>query len=434
MKTQFEVARKYVLDRLENGTFSAGMRLPGSCKLSKELNISAPIVKNAMNVLVNEGILKAEPRSGLYVKENWKYRQVQGTIRIFLPENELQWTKMFKTEMNRQLPQLHFTTVFRECPFEIITTPMAQSRHEDFIDLMPLLKENYPNMGPFYSELLRPFIYKGKLTALPFLFSPRIIMCNRKMLAEANCPEPKSDWTLDDLMKLAARLRKHFPAEKVFWWKNNRAFWMNFILACGGQLYDPESEDPVKFDSPEVLKGLKYYRKLRFGEKITVPAFCGESAIAIIDRQIYGLIRGQQEKDWLFLPMPGDTQERTGISIQATELFAIRHNGVDHELGGAIIRFLWSKEFQDHIAELCCGIPIRKSSTQKIFTKRIPAEIVFEKACRQICSSYQLYNPALQSLITNGIIDLLDGDEDLERGIKDLAYVVRRYIKYMRIS
>ena len=434
MNTQFETVRKYVLDGLENGTFSAGMRLPGSRKISKELNISAPIVKNAMNVLVNEGILKAEQRSGLYVEENWKFRQVQGTIRIFLPENRLQWTDMFKTEMNRQLPQLHFTTVFRECPFEIITTPTAQSRHEDFIDLMPLVKENYPDLKPFYSELLKPFIYKGKLAALPFLFSPRIIMCSRKMLAEANCPEPRSDWKLDDLMKLAARLRKHFPAEKVFWWQNNPGVWMNFILACGGQLFDPESEDPVKFDSPEALKGLKYYRKLRFGEKITAPVPYGGSAIAIIDRQKYSRIRGQEEKDRLFLPMPGDTPERTGISIQATELFAIRRNGVDHGLGSPIVRFLWSKEFQDHIAELRCGIPIRKNSARKIFIKKIPAEMVFEQACRNICSSYQLYNPILQTLISNGINDLLAGDEDLERGINDLAYVVRQVIKHMHIK
>ena len=132
--------------------------------------------------------------------------------------------------------------------------------------------------------------------------------------------------------------------------------------------------------------------------------------------------------------MPGDTRERTGISIQATELFAIRRNGVDHGLGSPIVRFLWSEEFQDHLAELRCGIPIRKSSAQKIFKKKVPAEMVFEQACRNICSSYQLYNPILQTLISNGINDLLAGDEDLEKGIKDLAYVVRQHIKYMHIK
>ena len=65
MNIQSETVRKYVLERLEDGSFSAGMRLPGSRKIAEELNISRPVVQNALDTLVSEGILKAAQRSGL---------------------------------------------------------------------------------------------------------------------------------------------------------------------------------------------------------------------------------------------------------------------------------------------------------------------------------------------------------------------------------
>ena len=69
MNIQSETVRRYVLEHLEDGRFSSGMRLPGFRKIADELNISRPVVQNALNTLVNEGVLRAVPRSGLYVDE-----------------------------------------------------------------------------------------------------------------------------------------------------------------------------------------------------------------------------------------------------------------------------------------------------------------------------------------------------------------------------
>ena len=428
-----ETVRKYVLNCLEDGTFREGKRLPGSRKISEKLNISRPVVQTALNMLVNEGILKAAMRSGLYVEENWKYRRIQGSLRIYTAK-KLPWLPMFRSELNRELPQLHISTEFSECPFEIITTGSAQARHDEFIDLMPALKKCYPELDLFHTELLTPFIRDGRLTALPFLFSPRIIACSRRMLAEAGCPEPSPEWSLDDLMNLAARLGKHFLPEKIFDWGANMGFWMNFILACGGRLFDPDAADPVKFDSPEARKGLKYFRSLRGARP---KSGGGESlcALSVISRQFYALkLHKKQEKDFLFLPFPGDSPERSGSSIQATELFAIRRDGVDHGISEPIIRFLWSEKFQDNLAELRYGIPIRKSSAQKAFSAGNPADAVFERACSKICSNYQLYNSSLQTFITGGIGKILNGNGDIDRELSELAQAVRLYIKYTDLN
>ena len=72
MNIQSATVRKYVLEHLEDGSFSTGRRLPGFRKIADELKISCPVVQNALDKLVNEGILLAKPRSGLYVEPEWQ--------------------------------------------------------------------------------------------------------------------------------------------------------------------------------------------------------------------------------------------------------------------------------------------------------------------------------------------------------------------------
>ena len=73
---QSDAVRKYVLEHLENGSFFSGMRLPGFRRIADELNISGPIVQKSLDTLVNEGILRSEPRSGLYVEPEWQCRPI----------------------------------------------------------------------------------------------------------------------------------------------------------------------------------------------------------------------------------------------------------------------------------------------------------------------------------------------------------------------
>lgn len=433
MNIQSETVRKYVLDRLEDGSFTSGMRLPGSRKISEELNISRPVVQSALDTLVNEGILKAAQRSGLYVEPEWSQRQIRSSLRVFKSEKPLPWLELFRSELGGQLPELHISTKFRRCPLEIITTAGAQSRHDEFVNLMPILRECYPDLSPFSAEQLQPFTRNGRLTALPFVFSPRLIACSRKMLREAGCAEPSPGWVIADLMNLIAGLRRKFPPERIFSSHTVLTFWINFILSCGSSLFDPENSGLVQFDSAEALDGFRVARALRGPGKVReIPP--QECAIMIIDRQTYRRIQDGMKDEWLFLPVPGNVPERTGISMQATELFAVRRGSMDQSLISPIIRFLWSEKFQDHLAELRYGIPIRKSSALRSFAENREPDSLFKRYCPQIRNDYQMHDPDLNALISNGIDQILSGEGALEKEIADLAYVVRRYMKYRGID
>ena len=274
---------------------------------------------------------------------------------------------------------------------------------------------------------------KERLTALPFLFSPRLIACNRGMLKAAGCAEPDPQWTLQDFSFLVKQLQKHFPPEKIFPWNNSYYCWMNFILSSGGGLFSQEKADPVCFDAPEAIEALKLFQSLRTG-KIS-SSFesifdCDKFALSIIDRQIYGLNREKLDRDFLFLPIPGITPAHTGKSIQATELLVMRRGCVDHGLCLPLIRFLWSEKFQDHLAELRYGIPLRRSSMERAFDAASDADRAFENVLDRLSSEYHLSSPDLFRLISQGLTKILAGNEEVECQVKELAFVVRKYLKY----
>ena len=434
MNIQSETVRRYVLEHLEDGSFAVGKRLPGFRKIAEELNVSGPVVQNSLNTLVNEGILKAVPRSGLYVDPDWTYRRLQGCLQLYREDTLLPWVREFRNELGKKLPQLHISSSFPESPFQIIPTVKAQTVHEGMMDLMPILKECYPDLSLFHAEQLAPFMHDGRLTALPFLFSPRIVVCDREMLAQAGCKEPSPDWCIDDLLEIVRKLQVRFPGETVFRWSTTPGQWLNFVLNCGGQLFDPESPDPVKFDSPEARCGLRYYRLLHEGNReADVLETTPNTAVMVLERQFYGMQLKNEEDRWLFLPVPGDRRGHNGISIQATELLAIRRDGIDHNLIRPLIRYLWSEEFQDHLAELKYGIPIRRSSAAKSFSPDSSADAVFKRACASIRTEYQLYDENLFALMVSGMRELLRSTGDLDTGITDFAQTVRLYIKYMKL-
>ena len=188
----------------------------------------------------------------------------------------------------------------------------------------------------------------------------------------------------------------------------------------------------MKFDSPEARRGLHYYRLLHEGnQEAEELENMRNAAVMVLERQFYGMQLKNEEDRWLFLPIPGDRRGHNGISIQATELLAVRRDGIDHGLIRPLIRYLWSEEFQDHLAQLKYGIPIRRSSAEKSFAPDSPADQAFKRACASIRNAYQLYDGNLFALMGSGMRKLLRSNGDLDAEISEFARTVRQYIQYL---
>ena len=433
MNQQSETVRHYVLNNLEKDFFKADMRLPGSRKISEMLNISRPVVQNALDTLVNEGLLRSVSRSGLYVDSQWQTRRFRNSLRIYTSDEFLPWMPMLRSEMAEIAPELHISQRCEEGDFEIVTTATAQTRHREFADLSPLLASCYPDLSPFYAEQLNPFMQQGALIALPFLFSPRLMACNRKVLEKAGCPIPTPAWTLKDFLEIVEKLSGS-SVENIFLWNSSYYLWMNFILSSGGRLFCIEKDDPVCFDSEEVISALQIFHALRKNVPVLSGkdyiSRCSQFAFAVIDSQIYGLQQEKFDEDFIFLPMPGSSAEHTGKSIQATELLVMRRGCVDSKLAIPLINFLWSEKFQDHLAQLHHGIPLRKSSMEKFSDQDGKPDRAFKNVLGKLNSEYHLSSPDLFNLVSSGISSILSSSGDIESQLKELAFVVRKYLKY----
>ncbi len=436
MNKQSETVRGYVLKNLENGIFRPGARLPGSRKIADLLGVSRPVVQSALDTLVNEGLLVSVSRSGLYVDEAWTSRRIRACVKLYTQRQFLPWLGLFESEMASVAPELHISTLCDEGTFEIVTTAVAQTRHREYVDLAPLVKACFPDLSLFCVDQLRPFTHGERLTALPFLFSPRIVACNRRMLEAAGCAEPSASWSVGDFARIIQKLRAHFPAERIFPWNTSAYLWMNFVLCFGGRLFCPEKADPVCFDSPETVEALTFFSSLRgkgaagFGREDAQNY--DRFAVSVLDRQLYSTRCKRFDDDFIFLPMPGVSGVCSGRSIQATELFVMRRGSVDRELCMRIIRFLWSEKFQDHLAELRYGIPIRRSSLERAFLPGNPADTAFRSAMERLCNEYSISSPAIFDLMLYGIGSIVAQGKNIGSRLRELADGVRIYLKYTK--
>ena len=83
--------RNHVLDLLESGSLSGQGKLPGARELAARLGISLLTVQNALETLVNEGVLRVIPRQGTFADPAWENRILQSNVSFYMPEK--QYTK-----------------------------------------------------------------------------------------------------------------------------------------------------------------------------------------------------------------------------------------------------------------------------------------------------------------------------------------------------
>ncbi|OQA83163.1 MAG: Maltose-binding periplasmic protein precursor [Lentisphaerae bacterium ADurb.Bin242] len=434
MKSKNTVIRNYVLGLMESGSCSGGDKIPAARDLAVRLGISQLTVQNALETMNKEGLLKVVPRQGTYVSEEWTNRILQSSISAYIAWKRLPWGEYFLKNIPDQIPQLHCSIRMPRGVFEIVPTSTVLMNQDQYLDLELLLDRCFPDKSDFHAEQFDSFRCKGRLVGLPFLFSPRVMLYNPRILKKNGCPVPSPDYTWEDFLGCVRRLGKRLPAENVFVWNASYYNWMTCVLRAGGSLIDPNAEDPVKIDSPATRHGLKLFRDLRYALGVEMSSSYedmfekGKTAFAIGARQVVGRLKQNGVHDWNVLPLPR-IPGGCDTSLQATELLCVRKECVDMECAKALIRFFLSEAFQKHLAELKYAIPIRKSVLQP---SNDPHDILFEREVLKVHSRHHLDSPELFRLVCDGIHDLLTGDADIEEGTAELAGMLRVFIRITR--
>ena len=434
--------KEYLLNLLESGQLKAGDRLPGARRLTKESGVSYTHIQTVIETLVQNGIFETVPRSGTFVQQGWQSRILPATFAC----NILPWIDKLDEIIRKDLPQIHVCRKFTKGIFEFRVTHYLFSHHDEYLDLMPLFKECFPDEENYFLKLLNPFIVDGKLCGIPWIFSPRILLYNRRLFREAGCPIPHDNWSWDDFLTTVDLLKRKIAPGQIIDWQQSLHYWINLVVRSGGSLFEPAAEDPVKIDSPETIRGLRLYAELRerlfpdgsagLPQDVFENEFAaGRAAMAFAPRQYLYKLKlhpSAQELELAGVSIPTPEGGRRA-SMLAADLFCIRKNCTDMRLGRECAKLLFSEAVQDYFGKTGYGIPFRRSSAQKALKLDDELDVKFLTEIPQMVYDYNIFSPELYALVTDGVgaLCLLPSEKIAEEAHR-LADAIRIFLRIKR--
>ena len=433
MKDKVSQVCDYILDRIESGEFPAGGPIPSARKIGREVNASFAMILQAVNALSGAGILHCVNRQGSMVQPDWNKRLMPNHFVLF--NSKLPWVPGFRKLIEKKLPEMRLCSQFQKGMFEIRTTLPLQQDRDEYLDLAPYFDELFPDRSLFFEAPFRSFRGSdGSIHGIPFIFSPRVMFCNPRLLESAGIGMPAPDWTFDDFLSILQQLKKVFPAENLLNYSKNPFFWMNFVFRCGGALIDPAAESPVRIDSPETIRGIELLRSMhRHLGELEEPSwthrFChGTMPFVVAERELLCHLKHSGMTDWQVLPLPHISGGADRMA-QATDLLCVRKECVNRERILDFLRVMLSEEVQDYIAAEKYGIPIRKTSAQKSIDISDPRDVLFLTEMNAMSGEYNLDSPELTKLIQEGVIRIInDTSLPLKESLEELAHAVRVFL------
>lgn len=427
--------RHYVLDLLEGGKLDAGQQLPGAREMAVTLGISFLKVQQAIETLCQDGVLESIPRKGTFVQQGWRRRILRENLTVYNQLHRMPWVSGLLEELNREIGGLRMTYAFQQGMLEVRTTRYVLVNNADYMDIGGFFADCYPDRSVFFDRPMDPFCVNGRTVGIPIAFSPRVIFYNPELFRRAKCPLPRPGWTWDEFMETVRILKRSLPANRIINWHTHFFLWMNFVVRSGGCLFRPDADDPVAFDSPKAIAGLRRFAELGealdhvyFDEDTFRRAFLdGEAAMQMNGREQIYYLRESKNDNWAVVPLPlmPDGQD---ITAQATDLICVRNACSSPSLAKHYVRIMLSERVQDYLATAKHNIPIRRSSAFRSIDLGDPRDALFAVEMGKVSTDFHLAPPYPGGLVPDGISQLLERGSDLEAGIAELAQVARTWL------
>ena len=410
-------------------------RLPSARMLAGDFNVSFQFVQRVVDALADSGVIRVFPRSGMEAHPYWRKRIISGVFCV----PEYSWFgDRLKRKLQVRFPEIYATSAFEHAPMEISVTHQLISHHNDYCELGNMLASVLPDRSAIFSRMLDAGKFGGGLCGIPLLFSPKVMILNKKLFDACGCPLPSEDWTWSEFEETVCRLAKKLAPFRAFGTWCDIIEWMNFVTVNGGCIYDEENN--ICLDAPESLEALKFFYTLVQRAKVPdeyvgkynhiVDFRDGNVAISSGQRQILSnLIQtGAFRKEELVLrPMPVKERGTAPRSMLAASFFCVRQECVNMTLARDLLEFLLSEEFQyDVIGAIKCGIPVRCDSARRSFDTDDPHDAVFARTLSHVVPKYNIPNPVSYTLLSRAMASALNGSfSELETNIKELSDTLR---------
>lgn len=435
--------RHWLLDRIDGVELAGGDKLPGARDIGERLEVSLLTVQNALETLVNEGVLESYPRKGTFVAHKWRKCVLQNNFRSNNPA--LPWLEELKNMVSENIPRLYFCSGFDAGMLELRPTLVVQSCRDQYMDLREMFERCFPDRSDFFMEAFSSYYSPdGSLPGIPFIFSPRIMLYNTELLERAGCPLPRRDWTWDEFIDSVTKLKRILPGKQIFNWNADLHQWMGLVFRAGGKLFEPaDKDDQVRLDHPATLRGLRLFRQLQhlLGSDAVVDmtlqyreSFArGELAFMLSPRQDLFFIKDQGFDTWGSVPFPL-IPEGSAVTTQAADLLCVRKSCSNLKMAEDFIRLMLSDEIQRFIGSRNYGIPIRKSAAIDSISRQEARDWLFMEEIPHMSAQYHLDSAEIMNMVLDGINQIWHGNEDIAAFCSELAAALRTFMKIRKTA
>ena len=223
-----------ILERINNGSFTIGKKLPPCRTLAKEIQSNITTVNRAIQQLANEGIVRSEPRKGSFITKK-KFSNLQGKEK-FLEEfssvirkaqnagfSEEKISNLFTLSLNntKHLPKI----AFAECNKFDLSRMTKIIKNSTGIEVIPILidditEDQIKNLDliatPIFhiSEIIEKTGSSENIIGLNFI--PKSEVLNKIALLEKSKTVTVIAPTDRGVERMLSLVKQYFPGEIVF--------------------------------------------------------------------------------------------------------------------------------------------------------------------------------------------------------------------------
>lgn len=232
-----------------------------------------------------------------------------------------------------------------------------------------LIKRDQAELGDFFSDmnpvLAEPFKYKGKTLALPYSWNNMVIFYNTKMFKKLGIPTPKANWTGDDFIRAAQKVKASGPYGYSVWPGGTFGI-VCWMYAAGGGLLDPTLTRSTA-TNPHNVAAMQFLQDLIWKSKVAprpgVPDFslfeAGRLGMLGAGRWPVSSFNAAKFYDYdvQYLPTLGPGRKNI-VGVGANPIY--KHTPHVEE-AWTFLKYLTTKELQRYITSLGASIPSRRS-------------------------------------------------------------------------
>jgi ABC-type glycerol-3-phosphate transport system substrate-binding protein len=271
-----------LLERIEDNVYQDGQRIPTEVSLSKEFGTSVSTIRQAVTLLVNDGLLIKKQGKGTFVSRHktklrffsWILETTRGekilqdVIALFEKKHPFITIECIPTSYVRARKQLMALLMAGDAPDVL----QIQSHWTSYFASIGAIEHLEPLLDKgnlhhrFYEKDLVGGMYQEKLYSVAWGLCPVSMIANKRVLREAGISSLSSPMTFSSLLEVCQALDRFYEGQDKYCYALNASTDQEsdfltlyaFLLAFQGSFVDEQGT--VVFNSPGNIKGFRWLR------------------------------------------------------------------------------------------------------------------------------------------------------------------------------